>query len=35
MVGAVSLEHNLTLVTRDRRAVDTYRAMGVETEVLR
>ena len=35
LVGAVSLEHNLTLVTRDRRAVDTYRAMGVETEVLR
>ncbi|HEV7662389.1 MAG TPA: hypothetical protein VGQ62_02545 [Chloroflexota bacterium] len=28
-VGAVTVEHGLTLMTRDRRAVDTYGHLGV------
>jgi predicted nucleic acid-binding protein len=35
LVGAVAVEHNLTLVTRDRRALDTYRALDVTVELLR
>lgn len=34
LVGAAALEHGLRLITRDRRAVPTYRALGVEVEVL-
>jgi len=34
LVGAVAVEHDLILVTRDRRALDTYRALGVKVEVL-
>lgn len=34
LVAAAAAEHHLVLVTRDRRAVDTYRAVGVELEVL-
>jgi len=35
LVGAVAVEHDMTLVTRDRRALDTYRALGVTVELLR
>ena len=35
LVGAVAVEHDLTLVTRDRRALQTYRALGVNVELLR
>jgi predicted nucleic acid-binding protein len=34
LVGAAALEHGLTLVTRDRRALPTYRDMGVSIELL-
>ena len=34
LVGATAAEHGLTLATRDRRALDTYRALGVSLEVL-
>ncbi len=34
LVGAAAAEHGLTLVTRDRRGVDTYRSLGVEVELL-
>ena len=34
MVGAAAVEHGLTLVTRDRRAVDVYRQLGVTFELL-
>lgn len=34
LVGAVALEHQLTLVTRDRRALPTYRQLGVDVELL-
>jgi len=34
LVGSVAVEHHLTLVTRDRRALDTYRAIGVDIELL-
>lgn len=34
LVAAAAKEHRMTLVTRDRRALDTYRAVGVELEVL-
>ena len=29
LVGQVAVEHGITLVTRDRRALDTYRLLGV------
>lgn len=35
MIGQVAAEHGVPLATRDRRAVDTYRALGVEVELLR
>ncbi len=35
LVGATAVEHGLPLVTRDRRALDTYRQLGVEVELLR
>lgn len=34
LVGATALEHDRTLISRDRRALDTYRALGVKTEIL-
>lgn len=34
LVGAVASEHGLTLVTRDRRALDTYRKLDVRVELL-
>jgi predicted nucleic acid-binding protein len=34
LVGAAAREHGLTLMTRDRRALDTYRALGVHFETL-
>jgi predicted nucleic acid-binding protein len=34
LVGAVASEHRVPLVTRDRRALETYRALGVELELL-
>lgn len=35
LVGAAAAEHALRLLTLDRRAVDTYRAVGCDVEVLR
>ena len=34
LVGAAAEEHGLTLATRDRRALETYRALGVAIELL-
>ena len=34
LVGACAIEHDLTLVTCDRRAIPTYRALSVEVEIL-
>lgn len=34
LVGAAAKEHRLPLVTRDRRALDVYRALGVDVELL-
>lgn len=34
LVGAAAAEHRLVLATRDRRALETYRALGVEVEWL-
>jgi len=34
LVGSAAVEHRLTLVTRDSRAIDTYRELGVSVEVL-
>lgn len=34
LVGAAAREHGRTLVTRDRRALQTYRALDVEVELL-
>lgn len=34
LVGAVAAEHRLALSSRDRRALETYRALGVEVEFL-
>jgi predicted nucleic acid-binding protein len=34
LVGAAAREHGLPLATRDRRALDTYRALDVRLEVL-
>lgn len=34
LVGAVAAEHGLRLATRDRRALDTYRALEVQVELL-
>jgi len=34
LVGAAAADHGLKLATRDRRALDTYRALGVEVEFL-
>ena len=34
LVGATALKHGLALVSRDRRASDTYRALGVPLDML-
>ena len=34
LVGAVAAEHGIVLATRDRRALDTYRALDVSVEFL-
>src|SRR6266545_501324 len=34
LVGAVANEHGLPLATRDRRALETYRALDVRVELL-
>ena len=34
LVGAVATEHQAVLVTRDRRALDTYRTVGATVELL-
>ena len=34
LVGAAAAEHAVVLATRDRRALDTYRSLGVEVELL-
>lgn len=34
LVGAVAAEHELTLVTRDRRALPTYRALEIDVVLL-
>jgi predicted nucleic acid-binding protein len=34
LVGAVAVEHGLALATRDRRALDTYRALDVRVELV-
>jgi len=34
LVGATAAEHRLRLVSRDRRALETYRALDVEVEFL-
>ncbi|MBI2705588.1 MAG: type II toxin-antitoxin system VapC family toxin [Actinobacteria bacterium] len=34
LVGAAAKEHGLVLATRDRRAIDTYRALDVSIEIV-
>jgi len=34
LVGATAKEHRLTLVTRDRRALEVYRKLDVDVEVI-
>lgn len=34
LVAAAAVEHNLVLISRDRRAVQTYQRMGVRLELL-
>lgn len=34
LVGAVAKEHQLTLATRDRRAMEVYRVLDVDVELL-
>ncbi len=34
LVGAAAREHGQTLVTRDRRALETYRELGVTVELI-
>ena len=34
LVGAAAVEHDAVLATRDRRAIETYRALGVQLEIL-
>jgi len=34
LVGAAAAEHGIVLATRDRRAIETYRTLGVELEIL-
>lgn len=34
LVGATAAQHGIVLATRDRRALETYRALDVEVEIL-
>lgn len=34
LVAMAAVEHGLTLATRDRRAADTYRALGTKVEII-
>jgi len=34
LVGATALEHKVTLATRDRRALETYRSLDVKVELI-
>lgn len=34
LVGAAAQEHQITLATRDRRAVNTYRALEIDIEMI-
>jgi predicted nucleic acid-binding protein len=34
LVGAAAAEHNLPLMTRDQRALETYRALNIRHEIL-
>lgn len=34
LVAAAAVHHGLPLVSRDRRALDTYRALGLDVEFL-
>lgn len=34
LIGAAAVEHGLRLATRDRRALETYRALNVNVEML-
>jgi predicted nucleic acid-binding protein len=34
LVGAAAVEHDLTLATLDRRALETYRVLGVAVDLL-
>jgi predicted nucleic acid-binding protein len=34
LVAAAAAEHNLPLVTRDQRAIETYRALNLQLEIL-
>jgi predicted nucleic acid-binding protein len=34
LVGAAAREHHVSLATRDERAVETYRKLGVRVELL-
>lgn len=34
LVAATAVEHKIRLVTRDRRALETYRAVGVEIQLI-
>lgn len=34
LVGATAVEHGLVLATRDRRALDTYRRLDVEVQLI-
>lgn len=34
LVGAAAVEHGLRLATLDRRALDTYRVLGVDVELV-
>jgi predicted nucleic acid-binding protein len=34
LVGATALQHGIVLATRDRRAVETYRSLDVEIELI-
>jgi predicted nucleic acid-binding protein len=35
LVGACAIEHGATLATRDQRALETYRSLGVRVELVR
>ncbi|MGH8929491.1 MAG: type II toxin-antitoxin system VapC family toxin [Egibacteraceae bacterium] len=35
LVGATAVEHDLSLVSRDRRALEVYRELGADVEMIR